>query len=493
VTIVARAVRAFGATGPGRAVGQGAYQAVARIAARWLMTLPDVESVYLTGSATRPSRVAPGHSDIDLVLFCDFRSRARELALRRALERRQALVNRALPLFYNLDYVDVRDVPYLRAFGTAWSIDLDQHGLRVAGSRLWDTPATRPVSELRNERLVLALRRWMNTGSLLLDPGSSRDERVRGRTASRLLSDVCAEWVGRHRLDDPQQLVAEARRRAGSGSAIAALLDQPAPSTASLLECSLEVLDAFARELTADWTETWVIDGQVDRFPDRPALTELGRRALAAGFASVVLARRGAMANDFAPIVVAPPGVSARTVVRLAAQTLADAHGLLGELAKFCRRPVFVTHGLWRALSLADPAPFTGAGLACDNWRASGVVEGPPAPSAIDRQAIVRARVVDTFTRLRAHGLRRGKMAAHVRRAITHDFRHHLVALRRALETSTIDVSWNARALEETQLLGEAERVERAWEWFGYCRAQLAPLLDERIRSRNAPPGSGRA
>src|SRR5688572_15030925 len=105
-TLAGAAARSMGRAPGLRPLLVGAYYGVARAGARWLAAVPHARGVYLAGSLLRPATVAPGVSDIDLVLTAELPSLEAELAFRAGLRNRLRQLNGVVPAFYNLDYFD---------------------------------------------------------------------------------------------------------------------------------------------------------------------------------------------------------------------------------------------------------------------------------------------------------------------------------------------------------------------------------------------------
>lgn len=467
------------ASGAMRAVGLLGYRGIARAAALRLGSFPQVRSVLLTGSLTRPGRPSPGHSDIDLVLSCKLHSLSDELDLNRRARAWLASAARLGPFFYNIDYLDERELPFVRAFGNAWAIRLDRWGRTLLGPDVLSGRARRPPEEIRFEHLTIALRRWVNTGCRLLDPTVRARRGARVRAATRLFTDLAELWLA----PDETLAMTDLARRAAARRPTTALLaaaDTHRPSEPNveqvLLSASLDILDAFAEDIAPLCRLPFRTRGHVAAFAPPGELVAL-THLLGSTFTSVTLLRRGPLAEEYVPVVVATDRASAETITQHARDQLQEIHASLPALARWSRRPVFVTPNIWAALAALAPAPFSGAAASSPLWSAG---EGPPAPMCPASEAVasmLHARSVEGLVLLRSLDLRHGMSPEHRRRAIA-----GWMALLDAIETTgpdqVLDVSWTGRR----QSLPDAEqRLARVRSFSERWRHALGRLLVERL------------
>jgi len=473
--------RAASRTALGRSAALSVSRGAARLVSRWFSGVPGVESVYLTGSLTRPERFEPGRSDIDLVLVCDFASPARaDLPI--VLRERQTSLSALGGLFYNLDCLDVEELPYARAFGGTWEMRFDAQAQRVAGRSLFSGRAKRPISEVRNENLGTALRRWFNTGARLLDP-TLEIEIDAARDAQRLFADVAELWSGIDVRTDAGSLLARVKSAPGLPSAREALglgLDACRGSSVRdiFLPATLEMLDAFAHEITRDFRGELDTTGNVQRLEPLAGFREFGAMLLGAPFESVALIDKAPRASEYFVLAVAATDAPAQEVVREAVARGRRAADALRALRRWCRRPAPITEHIWSALSLAEPAPFVGAAASRPLVRLGAPLGAPLAPSHDALLALLRARVVQSFTLCRGPELRPRMAAEHRRRALASRF-VLLPALDRAIDTGKLDVTWEGFHDADPPPAGERERL--LGDFSRRHRARLAPLLDERI------------
>jgi hypothetical protein len=455
------------------------YEGVAHLAAHGLQALPNVRSVLLTGSLTRTMRVAPGYSDIDLVVQCSLNSTCAELDLLGRLARVQGWARRLGPLFYNVDYVDEADLPFIRAFGDAWGIRLDRHGRTLSGVNTLTGRVQRPRSELRFEQLSLALRRWTNTGAWLLDPTVRARRGARLRAAGRLLTDLIELWLDPDDTLSLRNLLHRASKSQSRSATFPSLLETPRLSESDIgplvLPACLEVLDAFARELAHECRFPFRVRGQIEPFEPPPELPSL-ERLLGGPFESVALLRRGPHAREYLPVVLASENAEPAAAIVAAFQRLSAIAPALTPLSRWSRRPVPFTQAMWSVAAMLEPAPFTGAAATCPVWSVGKRLPPPAAPSTEALQAMLRARALQAMVMLRSMELRAGRSAEHIDRSMQGWW-----AILDAVETTgaqpTLDVSWKRDA---PPVPTRHERIDRVRRFSEDTRARLRPLLAKR-------------
>jgi len=498
--------------------GRVAYAAFARSAASWLARIPGVRAVYLTGSLTRSEVSLPGSSDIDLVVVTDVPTLGREVDFVRRLRREHARLLRFGGLFYNLDYVALDDLDTARAFGGAWEMELDEQGVCLAGTPLWERPAARPAREVRLERFGRAHRRWVNTGSRFLHP--STDGRLSPTalwSATRLLTDIGWAYLDqpRHqRLDAlvrqlrdhdisidlpdlPTPLPAASRRvppKIKDDASTEASRDGFTPRSERELEvairarlvAALALLGRFAEEWNpGDREGTWTVVGK-EPVPEAPLVESLGRYArtlLGTEFATAVLVRRAPSADDWVPLFVGRSGAPEVALVDEAwvrFRQIDDPRTESGspsfELAH--RRPVVVTRAIYEAAALFDPAPFTGSTCLSPAWQLGLPL---PAPRPLDDEAfdaLVRARAVESISACRSLGLRRWD-PSRLERERRRRYGRLLPALRRAQSDRVLDTGTSL--VEDSVPVHDDEAVARVRAWAAEQRERLAPLLRARL------------
>lgn len=375
-----RIVRELAARPLGRWAGQRAYRAVARTAAATLVRLPGVRSVYLAGSATRPSRVDPGYSDLDLVLVTELPALEDELRLRAALRRWLRVAHALVPALHQLDYLETRDLPLLRRYPNGWSMSFDERWEPLAGvdERLPSAPPL-PARQRRLELLRRALRRWTKATVVLRD----LERPDAPRNARRLYADVAAATLDEDRLAPLETLAA----RAGHG------VDLHDPQ--ALLGAALELLEQLAAELAPTGDARLAIAGAP---PDPPRLDGLMSAAARAGLGPVAVASRDPRSTDRVVFVRAPGLAAHDAVARMRRVAAGRAPG------GWVDHPVLLTDPLWRAGWLLDVPPFAAASLA----RAG---EPPPAPSDADLRAMLPVLLVERVLRARGRGFRMRSLA----------------------------------------------------------------------------------
>ena len=461
----------------GLRAGRAAYAKTARAIAAGLACVPDVVAVYATGSLLGPTTLAPGHSDIDLVVVASLPTDEREVRLVRRLRRIHRCFRPLGGLLYNLDLVSLEELPLVRAFGNAWAIELDQNAICLAGQPVWMSPARRPARELTLQRFAQAFRRWVNTGGLLLDPRSRKTAEGRSRSADRLLSDVGFAWLGQPRHQSLELLASELGARG------IALDDgnEEGPVEArvgSRLRSTLEVLDRFARDVV-DTNEPWSVRSPEPSPPGHEALSHLSSEILGGSLATLTALRRAPSLDDWVPIIVLDEGAALGPALEAAHAAIASAGSALTPWSDVYRRLVVLTPALWQAGAFFDPAPFAGASATFARaW-------GTPlptilAPSASDTTALLRARTAESFTTLSAIGLRGRSRPSARARSTAHGYGRLLPALRRAREEGLLGTGEDLPSdnLPRT----EEDAVARRREWLAEERERSLPLAMERLR-----------
>jgi hypothetical protein len=408
-------IRRVGRTAVGRSIGRAAYRSVAEGAGRWLLTLPNVRSVYATGSL-ESTWLAPGYSDIDLVLLVDLENLGDELQLRMQLRTRLARLNRFGALFRDVDYVDVRDLPMLQRYPDSWALDLHERWIRLAGPEQRPEPPASTASDRQLLPLFDLVRRWFKASSYLLDPSAERDPVIERRAVQRLLGDALAVLADVDRHAPLESLLAHApsaamRERGALDHVCSDWANgrQGRTETHTLVAATLEVIHYLAAVVACDWkcewpegrSETAVVDSA------RQGLEPFALDALRAGFVGVDLlpdSDEGAMC-----LVTAPPS-SAIEAVELMQRLLARRPHLPRRIFRWVSRPILLTPTLWQLAALFPPSPCAAAALAqgdCGHW-------GEPRPKFSrpndeDWEHLLRARLLQQFRRVRNRSFRRGK------------------------------------------------------------------------------------
>ncbi|HMJ14203.1 MAG TPA: hypothetical protein VK524_22460 [Polyangiaceae bacterium] len=436
-SLVTQAVRWLGRLPVTRPALIGAYGAVAHGAARAFAALPDIRSVQLSGSLLNPSSVAPGASDIDLVLVADLPTPEIELHFRAQVKRILRVVNRAGPVLYNLEYFAFDELEHYRAFGNGWAMGLGRTWRTLAGDPLQaSTLYVRDANELRNEAFFQAGLRWRKSACPLLGSDESAPDWLLLRSAERTLACVLAEYLGADRYRKSLGMLLERARRTPELAATLAEIENGPRNTAvsldALLAASLAVLDHFARECTQGWHAPWPIAVAAEALPRSSTRTDVALRLLGHGFQSVYRIARGPGAIGARLVAVAPESDAATDTVARAQR----AFGELGIGAAFGEWPLVLTPCLWRALALFEPGPFLAASVAAGQYEVFGrELPPPPAPPSEELMNLLRVRAVELFYRPRGRLLRLTKSDARSR----FDADMHLApALGHALRTGTL-------------------------------------------------------
>jgi predicted nucleotidyltransferase len=437
---LSRAARLADRTAFGARLSRAGYRFAADVAARLFGRLDGVDGVYLTGSLTRPESLAPGYSDIDVVLAVNTASLADELRLRNDVARVQGRLNAFGPLFKNVDYVDLDDLDLYRRYGDAWSLDLDRRWVFLGGVDRRE-PAREPSRDaVRQERLVRALRRWFKAGAALLDPHDSREAFIRDRGAERLLADALAALTGRDRLDPLPSLLAAAatwdtpglRRLAEDGEHVAPLarslragLSLAHPRT-TLLEAALEAIDRAATDAVRGGSRAEVAAPVVSSSGE---LRDATRAAHAAGFEATVLVQRAP--NDDVILMLDREN-------RSAANQLGRYRGVLGALGRlpearfpWARWPVLITPSMWRTGVLFEPSLDGAATFVADPGASLPDVW---VPAAFERRELELRRRLAKIVRARGRRFRAHRGATvmlDAERAVIAALRDELAAWRR--------------------------------------------------------------
>ncbi len=435
-----RAARLADRSAFGARLSRSGYRFVADVAARLFGRLDGVDGVYLTGSLTRPESLAPGYSDIDLVLAVSTASLADELRLRNDIARVQRRLNAFGPLFKNVDYVDLDDLDLYRRYGDAWALDLDRRWVFLGGVDRRDA-ARRPSGDaVRQERLVRALRRWFKAGPALLDPHDSREAFIRDRGAERLLADALAALTGRDRLDPLRTLLSAAaawdapalRRLARDNehasplAPVARWSSTLAPERTTLLEAALEAIDLAAADVARGGSLAKIAAPVVS---SRTELRDAARTAHTMGFEATVLALRAP--RDGVILILDGENRSAPDRLRRH-RAMLDELGQLPE-AQFpwARWPVLVTPSMWRAGVLFEPSLEGAATFVAD---ASASLPEVWVPASFERRELELRRRLAKIVRARGRRFRahRGATATlDAERALIAALRDELAAWRR--------------------------------------------------------------
>ncbi len=473
----ARLARRIGRTPIGKAALVRAYWAAAEGAAQLLLRVPGVDGVYASGSLRDPHRLRPGYSDIDLVAVVDVATLEDELELRRGFRRVLGLVNVAGPLFKHLDYVERRDLEFLRRLGNAWSLSADSAWELLAGANRLEPGIHAGHEKRRLERLIAALRRWQDTSSFLLDGGGGRAPTLNAIGAERTLAEVLAAWLDMPRFTPLTSLLEAARPRAQEFDALKALARTSERKAAGAddnvvrerVVASLEVLSAFASEVTLGWSGEWPREALTMTAASKrsaPRMSSAGR-PLSASY--LVEDHYG----EDVPLVVAAPGASARHAVtsleRLLEVRRADA------ALRVTPRPTVLTNSLWHAAALLDSPPFTGAELALAGRLQWGEPRpAPPSPVGQAWDDLVVGRAVQLFWRPRGRGLRVEVSPARALEKARHEVFVHGSALAALLGVSKLDLADTSSRVDESTLIEKHRSL----------LAALRPAFVERLRRR---------
>jgi hypothetical protein len=207
---------------------------------------------------------------------------------------------------------------------------------------------------------------------------------------------------------------------------------------------------------------------------DVPAsLSRFSTTLIGGSVRGVALLTRGA--RDVVPVVVTEPGAPA-TALSDVRKRLSSARAELRELRAVARRPVPLSPSMWRALALMEPAPFAGAAASSPLFVAGDVPPLPPAPEPALFDALLRARIVQSFARCRGPVLRPKLAPSERERQFSERFAL-LGALDHAVETGVLDVSFaEAPAFAQSPDL----RAEALRAFSAHHRKRLAPLLEAR-------------
>lgn len=376
---IARSARAVSRGALGRRAGQSAYGLAARLAGERLARLEQVEGVYVTGSVATGG-VAPGFSDIDLLLVVELPTLEAELALRHRLVEWQRRANALGPLFAGLDYVEARDVEGLARGGDAWTLDMARRFRRVGGRGDLLGPATvRPARELRLLRLSKVMRRFCKVSAATLREGDSSLAR---RMTRRLERALHAPGSGGDAFE----------RLAAAGSRLA----------------------EAARAVTVDWRDALPSDGAPDRTDAR---LDLARACDAVR----VCSRDTACVERFVVCVTEgcdPPRIRhLSSVVRASSPTRGWLPG-----------PIWMPAAAWSALAALEPAPVAALSVA---GASSDGLSSPRWPPPGDRRVLLRAERAHLPLRARGRALRARRAPTAALARMARDVRLHAPALDR--------------------------------------------------------------
>ncbi|MFW5924559.1 MAG: hypothetical protein ACOCV4_00220 [Myxococcota bacterium] len=423
-----RAARRLARRPTGARILHVGYEAVARSATAVLAAVPGVRSVHVTGSMARPERLAPGHSDIDLTVVVAAANPRAELRVRQPLAEVHRRLGAFGGLFYNLDYVREEELDLVLGHGGRWARDF------ATASRTLHGPPLPPISpreqnEQRDEGIAAAMRRWRNTGMRLLDPTLSLPPDERARPARRLWQDVV----------DP----------APDGVSRTA----PAAPDEALIE-ALERIDRLAAERTEGWTDAWRTHGHASPPAASPALRALEHAARREGFSGVALHACGPAVRERIAVVVGPSPWSARECVERFRRVAMRSPEAWRALEPTERRPVLLTHAMYRASAFMPPAPLSGACLAAAPLHRSEDLRPPPAPPEPIVRRLATVRAVEGLVTIR--GFRRAP-GERRRRAVAEQLTLVTPALLAAAAGHAVPVSWSA----EPPTFGTDANVDR--------------------------------
>jgi hypothetical protein len=132
---------------------------------------------------------------------------------------------------------------------------------------------------------------------------------------------------------------------------------------------------------------------------------------------------------------------------------------------------------MWRAAALLEPAPFVGASAGRPLWSAGATIPTPLGPPQPLLDALIAARVVQSWTLCRGAELRPKWTEERRRRALADRFAL-LEALTLAAERGIIDTSWEPAHRDAPP---REERVRHLRAFSQRHRERLTPLLDARI------------
>jgi hypothetical protein len=427
------------------------------------------------GAVGRDGRVEPGYSDIDLVVIGEFPSADAEIAVMGELVKWQERVAVFGGLFYNLDCLDARDVPLARHLGGAWEMRFDREGLCLAGEPLWAELAKRPNSAARRQQFGYALRRWLNTGARLLDPDLAVTEAVLW-DARRLSIDVAKLWA---RLDVEHQS-AKLRDLAPRGSALDRLSELGVSGCgaseihAVLLPATLEMLEAFAREVTADFRSELRLTPGPRAFEPHSALPALARALLAPPLESLVLLHRAPVSGGYLPVAIASEGAPAPELVQCFVAGLGRARAATHEIRDWCRRPVPLSRALWSAVALFEPAPFAAIAATEPLWQSGRAAPVPKMPDGAIVRELADSSVVQSFALCRGTELRPNNDGRARRQAMRERYAV-LRALDRFFEHGAFDAG--LASADPPELAALSTRIQTLHALGERHRARLAPRL----------------
>ncbi len=474
MALVSETVRRLGRSPAFGPLLVGAYHAACRGGALYLSGVDPTRAVYVSGSMARGGNLVPGVSDIDLISIAELATTEAELAFRDRLAVRQRRLNAVAPVFHSLEYFDLADVPYLRAFANGW-LELDTAWRRVAGTAPPGlTRYQRPPYELRLGRLDQALWAWRKSACHLLDPRLDAADWVLVRAAERVLAITLAMWLERDRHEPLLHLLDAGARR---GLAFAAAADgTPRQRIRACLATSLEVLERFADECTAGWREPLTAAAAALHAPS-PEAEARARSLVAAGFASAHLVPCETVERGHRLLVVAKNGEAPAAVVERAERAFRELPPAT-RANRYPSRPVVLTPRLWRAALVLDPSPWLGAALASGAARTLGAEPAPiVAPPATELDSLLRVRSVELFYRARGRRFRLNKSGAPARLAADLTLAEFLA---RAMDTGEIAlISRDGPRTEPAQ-------IDALRGFIASRRAALRDELDRRISARDA-------
>lgn len=477
----------------GKTLGAASYRAAALLGARVLARIPGVEAVYLSGSITRPDRLRPGYSDIDLVLAVDVPTLEHELELRHRLKRALGTLNVAGAVFKHLDYIESRDLVLLVRDGNDWTLELGAWQLAAGIDRRAFVPRVPPLKR-RIELSIAALRRWQAASSIQVDPHAGRPPALLLIGARRTLSDLLSSWLDVPRLCPLETLLGLAERRARPNTVLSELTRRPRETVArtdsrvvvELVTAGLEALEHHAGKLGASFTDPWT--GFEPRHVAAPSadLEKLGRSTLAHGFAALyrTLDRDGlevlyAVAQREESV---PSGVE--RLRRLLDERAGDA-----ALARL-PRPVLITPDLFRAAALFDGAPLSGADLAVTGDCIAGPRLRPPLrPSGDAWKHLLTGRLALLLYRPRGRGLRPAIEPESSVRKLEKDVSFLAPTLLAAFRGDPVSLD---RPSEPPSELHEAALIGRLRDLQDVVRSLLDPHAESRTRTWPEPPRRSR-
>ena len=441
------------------------------------------QRVYLTGSLLDPERLRPGYSDVDLAILADLPTLEDELLLSRNLRDDLRRLNAMGELFKHLDYVDRRDLDFLRLLGNSWSLALDSSWQRLAGTDRLEARFRVAPEKVHLERFIRVLCRWQEASSFLLDGGEGRDPMLNVIGARRTLADTLSVRLGQSRFTRFELLLESARTAGGISEILASLARDPARTAARRPSQRRGLPLRRAGSAGVVWRPSSVPIGKGPGHRRASPRSYRQNRSLAAlakdaRFSAAYVApdRYG----DETPFVLAPQNMTARSAVENL-RSLLRARAERSDRGSIAR-PILLTAPLWQAAALLDSPPLTGAALAVSGRKIWGETWSvPPRPEGQTWDDLIVGRAVEMLVasaRSRASS-QRGIVAVR-----SGKMRHEVLVKAPALR-SLLGVSGSNSSEPSSFAEDERTLIENLRRW----SAEVRPALAARVTKarRRAP------